>query len=120
MSHVLTGNMMKPLFKSRKIAPEILSRTLEGRRYFIRCDDSVARLLCIHGWNPRRCLVSILPIPVLTVLNTFVQYFLWIYGNLHPAYRRRSKLNLSLDENKGSENIYAAFDTVFTCAKAEH
>ena len=29
MSHVLTGNMMKPLFKSRKIAPEILSRTLE-------------------------------------------------------------------------------------------
>lgn len=29
MSYVLTGNMMKPLFKSRKIAPEILSRTLE-------------------------------------------------------------------------------------------
>ncbi len=29
MSHVLTGNMMKPLFKARKIAPEILSRTLE-------------------------------------------------------------------------------------------
>ena len=29
MSHVLTGNMMKPLFKERKIAPEILSRTLE-------------------------------------------------------------------------------------------
>ena len=29
MSHVLTGNMMKPLFKERKIAPEILSRSLE-------------------------------------------------------------------------------------------
>lgn len=29
MSHVLTGNMMKPLFKARRIAPEILSRTLE-------------------------------------------------------------------------------------------
>ena len=29
MSHVLTGNMMKPLFKARRVAPEILSRTLE-------------------------------------------------------------------------------------------
>ena len=29
MSHVLTGNMMKPLFRARKVAPEILSRTLE-------------------------------------------------------------------------------------------
>ena len=29
MSHVLTGNMMKPLFRARKVAPEILSRTIE-------------------------------------------------------------------------------------------
>lgn len=29
MSHVLTGNMMKPLFKARRVAPEVLSRTLE-------------------------------------------------------------------------------------------
>lgn len=29
MSHVLTGNMMKSLFKARRVAPEILSRTLE-------------------------------------------------------------------------------------------
>ena len=29
MSHVLIGNMMKPLFKARRVAPEILSRTLE-------------------------------------------------------------------------------------------
>ena len=29
MSHVLTGNMMKPLFRARKVTPEILSRTLE-------------------------------------------------------------------------------------------
>lgn len=29
MSHVLTGNMMKPLFKARRVAPEILSRTQE-------------------------------------------------------------------------------------------